>query len=80
MNASRIINVFKHALSPHVQTPLGRWNIHNYGETALKIKYATEDNCGIYSYNKNETNMQKEVELCDDENYVYMMGYESTHH
>ena len=82
MNASRsIINVFKCAFSPHIKTPLGRWNIHNYGETALKIKYATEDNCGIYSYNyKNNTAPRQEEELRDnDENYLYVMGYESTH-
>lgn len=26
---------------------LGRWTIHNYKETTLKIKYANEENCGI---------------------------------
>ena len=47
MNFTRIINIFKHS-----KTPLGRWNIHNYKETTLKIDYANEDNCGISS-NKN---------------------------
>ena len=23
---------------------MGRWNIHNQGETSLKVKYANEDN------------------------------------
>ena len=47
MNFTRFINIFKHG-----KTPLGRWNIHNYKETTLKIDYANEDNCGISS-NKN---------------------------
>ena len=47
MNFTRIINIFKHS-----KTPLGRWNIHNYKETTLKIDYANEDNCCISS-NKN---------------------------
>lgn len=78
MNAARIIDVFKRACSPHVKTPLGRWNTHNYSETALKIKYATEDNCGVYYY-KNAKQMQEDVELHEDEKYIYMMGYESVH-
>ena len=41
----KIINIYKRV--SHVKTPLGRWNNHNYNETLLKIKYATEDNCGI---------------------------------
>ena len=44
---TNFINIFKHG-----KTPLGRWNIHNYKETTLKIDYANEDNCGISS-NKN---------------------------
>jgi hypothetical protein len=68
-----IISVFK---GTHVKTPLGRWNIHNYRETMLKLKYATEDNCGI-SY-KNITQIHQKKEL-DDKEYIYMMGYESTH-
>ena len=47
---TNFINVFKHR-----KTPLGRWNIHNYKETTLKIDYANEDNCGISS-NKQKTN------------------------
>ena len=49
---------------------MGRWNIHNYTQTILKIKYANEDNCGScgenYNFNQNE-----------DELYIYMMGNES---
>ena len=52
MNFTSIINVFKHS-----KTPLGRWNIHNYKETTLKIDYANEDNCGISS------NKQKDVKI-----------------
>lgn len=75
MNLKSIIQLFKHTSLPHVKTPLGRWNIHNYNETTLKIKYATEDNCGISNYNyKNEQN----VEL-NDSQYIYIMGYESVH-
>jgi hypothetical protein len=81
MNARRIINTFKNAFTPHVKTPLGRWNIHNQGETSLKIQYATEDNCGIYSHNyKNMTaRSPQQIESCDDEKYIYMMGYDSVH-
>jgi len=46
---NNFINIFKQG-----KTPLGRWNIHNYKETTLKIDYANEDNCGISS-NKNIT-------------------------
>ena len=46
---TNFINIFKQG-----KTPLGRWNIHNYKETTLKIDYANEDNCGISS-NKNIT-------------------------
>ena len=44
---TNFINIFKQG-----KTPLGRWNIHNYKETTLKIDYANADNCGISS-NKN---------------------------
>jgi hypothetical protein len=46
MNAARILTMFK-----TIKVPLGRWNIHNYRETTLKIKYANEDNCGISGNN-----------------------------
>ena len=79
MNATRILNMFKQTSLPHVKAPLGRWNIHNHRETVLKIKYANEDNCGISGNNsKNTTKMQKNNVL-DDNKYIYMMGYESTH-
>jgi hypothetical protein len=35
----------------------------------LKLKYATEDNCGI-----SQTQQNNEF---DDNKYIYMMGYES---
>ena len=61
MNATRILNMFKHTSLSHVKAPLGRWNIHNHKETTLKIKYANEDNCGISgnNYKKYNTNTRK---------------------
>jgi hypothetical protein len=76
MNNGRIIKIFQHVFSPHVKTPLGRWNIHNHAETALKIKYANEDNCGVSSH-KNTTQENDEKSYHTD--YIYFMGYESTH-
>jgi hypothetical protein len=73
MNTTRITDIFKRMFLPHVKTPLGRWNIHNHIETSLKIKYATEDNCGIYNGTKMKQNDNK------DKEYMYMMGYESVH-
>ena len=64
---------------PHVEAPLGRWKIHNYKETTLKIKYANEDNCGISYNNTNIKQIQENKELVDNEKYVFMMGYESVH-
>jgi hypothetical protein len=76
MNFKSISEIFKRVSVSNTKTPLGRWNIHNYRETTLKIKYATEDNCGIsYSNYKNIT----KNELDDDTKYTYMMGYESLH-
>ena len=67
MFARRILETFKHVFSTQNKPQiLGRWNIHNHKETILKIKYANEDNCGI-SGNINH----------DDNQYMYMMGYES---
>ena len=63
----------------HVKMPLGRWNKHNYTETSLKIKYATEDNCGISHNNKNITQILQNTTLDDDKKYIHMMGYESAH-
>ena len=74
LNVHRCI---KGASLSHVKVPLGRWNIHNYKETMLKIKYATEDNCGVFY--KNTTQIQKKNELDYDNEYIYMMGYESVH-
>ena len=67
MNAKRIIELFKRVSLKHVKTPLGRWNIHNYKETTLKIKYANEDNCGVCCNENKES----------DDLYMYSMGYES---
>ena len=65
MNSRTILSLFKVAQ----KSPLGRWTVHNSRETALKIKYATEDNCGISGIYKRK----------EDESYMYMMGYESAH-
>ena len=80
MNIRSIREIFKCASLSHIKTPLGRWNIHNYKETTLKIKYATEDNCGIACNNyENTRQIQKNNYLHDDNKYIYMMGYESVH-
>lgn len=76
-NGIGIIKIFKHVFSPHVKTPLGRWNIHNNVETALKIKYANEDNCGVSCHNSTNTTQQHDEFDHDDQ--MYMMGFESTH-
>jgi hypothetical protein len=63
----------------HVKPPLGRWNAHNHNQTVLKIKYANEDNCGISgNIYKNTISTQKNKDVDDDE-YIYIMGYESVH-
>ncbi len=80
MNFKSISDILKRVSVSNVKTPLGRWNIHNYRETTLKIKYATEDNCGIsHSNYKNINKTQEQNELDDDKKYTYMMGYESLH-
>lgn len=79
MNLRSIIQLYK---GIQLKTPLGRWNIHNHRQSMLKAKYATEDNCGISYFNyKNITQIQKNYELDDDDDnkYIYMMGYESSH-
>lgn len=79
MNLNHISEIFKRLSSSQVKTPLGRWNLNNNTrETALKIRYATEDNCGISGMSYvNE--MKKTKELNDDKKFMYMMGYESSH-
>ena len=78
MNFKSISEIFKRTSVSNIKTPLGRWNIHNSRETKLKIKYATEDNCGISYLNyKNIKNIQSKNELDYDNKYIYMMGYES---
>ncbi len=71
-----IINIFQldaFLLSKSVKLPLGRWNIDNYNQTLLKIKYANEDNCGVCCKNDKYTKYENE----DENKYIYMMGYES---
>ena len=80
MNAKRILDIFKRMYFTLVNQPLGRWNINNnYKQTMLKIKYANEDNCGI-SGNKYKNIKNELKNELDDNQYIYMMGYESTHH
>ena len=75
MNTRLILDIFKRIFPTRNKPPtLGRWNIHNHRETILKIKYANEDNCGISG--NNTTKMQKNDGLNDNQ-YIYMMGYES---
>ena len=77
MNATRILDLFKRMYFKQVNQPLGRWNIHNYSQTTLKIKYANEDNCGISGNNfKNIVQIQKNNQV-DDNQLIYSMGYES---
>jgi hypothetical protein len=65
MNARRILDKLKRVFLKQNKPPtLGRWNIHSHKKTILKIKYANEDNCGISG---------------NDDQYIYMMGYESIH-
>ncbi len=77
MNTMLVLNVFKRIYSPHVNLPLGRWTFHNYKQTTLKIKYANEDHCGVCHDDKITKKIDKDNELDNDENYIYMMGYES---
>ena len=76
MNFRSVIGFLKGTSLSAAKMPLGRWNIHNYRETTLKIKYATEDNCGFSCYDsKNVT----QIEETDELEYIYMMGFESVH-
>ncbi len=68
MNSKYILNLLKNTSS--MKNPLGRWNIHNYTQTVLKIKYANEDHCGTCGECEIKENN-------DDELYIYMMGNES---
>jgi hypothetical protein len=83
MNAIRILDIFKRIYFTHVNQPLGRWSNHNYKQTLLKIKYANEDNCGISgisgnNYNNYKNTRQIQKNEFDDNEYIYIMGYEST--
>jgi hypothetical protein len=80
MSIRSIISILKNSSFPPVKTPLGRWNIHNYKETSLKIKYANEDNCGVFCNNsKTIMEVSKNKEIDDYDEYIYIMGYESVH-
>jgi hypothetical protein len=75
-------NIFKHLFFQQVKTPLGRWNINNFRQTSLKIRYANEDNCGTCGeYYKNTTKNSENNEYKQNEElekqYIYMMGSES---
>lgn len=79
MNTKSILNFLKGTAFKHVHVPLGRWSIHNYQKTALKIKYATQDNCA-YSHSTNRSVQSfGETPANIDDNIIYMMGYESVH-
>jgi hypothetical protein len=69
-----IIQIFRRLSLPHINPPLGRWNIQSSRETALKVKYENEDNCGVSS-----AQIQQNNESNKDDEYLYMMGYESVH-
>jgi hypothetical protein len=85
MNIMNFIYTLKRLSLPPVKTPLGRWNINNYRETILKIKYANEDNCFTSYSNHRNINIQSIERIQnnninnDDDEYIYMMGYESVH-
>lgn len=43
----------------------------------FNVKYANEDNCGVSC--QNTTQKQSNNESDKDDEYLYMMGYESVH-
>jgi hypothetical protein len=77
MNATRILDLFKRMYFKKINQPLGRWNIHNYKQTTLKIKYANEDNCGVSGNNFKNTAQPQKNNQVDDYQLIYSMGYES---
>ena len=82
MNPTRVLDIFKRVYLTHVNVPLGRWKSHNHGQTILKIKYANEDNCGISGINYTNTTQKTQKQKnnqSDDNEYIYIMGYESVH-
>ena len=50
--------------------------MHNSEETTLKIKYANEDNCGVCDSISLEAPQKK---MIDEDEYIFLMGYESVH-
>ena len=82
MNSTSIVNMFRRIYLTHVIPPLGRWSAHNYNQTTLKIKYANEDNCGISGGISENTRQMQKIQTNnhnDDNEYIYIMGYESAH-
>lgn len=79
MNPTRILDIFKRVCFTQANVPLGRWKIHNYRQTGLKIKYANEDNCGISGINYTNIKQKQRNNELDDNEYIYIMGYESVH-
>lgn len=81
MKPTRVLDILLKRVSfTQVNVPLGRWKNHNHIQTDLKIKYANEDNCGISAINyKNTNTTQKQTNKLgsEDEQYIYIMGYES---
>ena len=72
MNARRMLDMFK-SIYFKPDKKLGRWTNHTYNQTILKIKYANEDNCGMSG---NQTHANNDL---PDNEYIYIMGYETTH-
>jgi hypothetical protein len=72
MNAPRILDILKRTTWTHVKPSLGRWNIHNQGQTSLKVKFANEDNCGM-------SGRREKKDDTDDNQLIYSMGFESVH-
>jgi len=78
MSVRNSVSILKKIFHPDVTPLLGRWNRNNYKETVLKIKYANEDHCGVCS--SSEHTMEATTNNSHDEtDYIYLMGYESTH-
>lgn len=83
MNAKHVVQVFKSAfIHKSPKTPLGRWTIHdNLLHTKLKINYANEDHCGTcaeYIIQKQHIQKDKLQEQKINDEYIFMMGIEST--
>jgi hypothetical protein len=78
MSVRNSVSILKKIFIPQVTPMLGRWNRNNYKETALKIKYANEDNCGVCCGSENTVEAPQNNNI-DETEYIYLMGYESVH-